>query len=112
MTRKPLQYKRNCRIYLMQAPGNLIPFIYFDHVRMIAGCGSRTYERCFIIGVYTCHTRNRIHAIVELLVGFDRIGCLPTSFKLSRLGDRNGIEDALQQHKAKWHNSRTVCRES
>ncbi|KAG0715880.1 hypothetical protein GWK47_010917 [Chionoecetes opilio] len=43
--------------------------------------------------------------IAELLVGFDRIGCLPTSINLSRLDDGNGIEETLQRHKAKWHDS-------
>ncbi|KAG0727809.1 hypothetical protein GWK47_033858 [Chionoecetes opilio] len=43
--------------------------------------------------------------IAELLVGFDRIGCLPTSINLSRLDDGNGIEETLQRHNAKWHDS-------
>lgn len=43
--------------------------------------------------------------IAELLVGFDRIGCLPTSINPSRLDDGNGIEETLQRHKAKWHDS-------
>ncbi|KAG0715277.1 hypothetical protein GWK47_001346 [Chionoecetes opilio] len=43
--------------------------------------------------------------IAELLVGIDRIGCLPTSINLSRLDDGNGIEETLQRHKAKWHDS-------
>lgn len=43
--------------------------------------------------------------IAELLVGFDRIGCLPASINPSRLDEGNGIEETLQRHKAKWHDS-------
>ncbi len=41
--------------------------------------------------------------ISDLLMDFSRIGCLPKTMDLSRLDDGNGIEPALQQHKAKWH---------
>jgi len=43
--------------------------------------------------------------IAELLVGFDRIGCLPASINLSRLDDGDGIDATLERHKAKWHDS-------
>ena len=43
--------------------------------------------------------------ITELLVGFERIGCLPSSINLSRLDDGSGIEETLKRYEAKWHDS-------
>ena len=43
--------------------------------------------------------------ITELLVGFERIGCLPPSINLSRLDDGSGIEETLKRYEAKWHDS-------
>ena len=43
--------------------------------------------------------------IIELLVGFKRIGCLPSSINLSRLDDGSGIEETLKRYEAKWHDS-------
>lgn len=43
--------------------------------------------------------------LAELIVGFDKIGCLPTSINISRLDHGDGIEETLQRHKAKWHDS-------
>ncbi|KAG0727436.1 hypothetical protein GWK47_034654 [Chionoecetes opilio] len=53
-----------------------------------------------------CHTGSRVsRQIAELLVGFDRIGCLPTSINLSRLDDGNGIEEKTTAGQAKWDDS-------
>ncbi len=43
--------------------------------------------------------------ITDLLMGFNKINCLPRSLNLSRLDDGEGIEATLKHHKAKWHNS-------
>ena len=41
----------------------------------------------------------------ELLVGFERIGCLPLSVNVSRLNDGSGLEETLKRNEAKWNDS-------
>ena len=43
--------------------------------------------------------------IANLLVGFNKIGCLPKTINLARLDDGEGIEATMQKHKAQWHDS-------
>ena len=49
--------------------------------------------------------RSGYKTTTELLVGFERIGCLPSSINLSRLDDGSGIEETLKRYEAKWHDS-------
>lgn len=54
----------------------------------------------------TCDKQRVGYAIiVDLLLGFSKIDCLPRSLNLSRLDDGEGIEATLMQHRAKWHDS-------
>ena len=45
------------------------------------------------------------HILADNLLSFSKIGCLPNTIYLSKLGDGEGIQATFEHHTARWHDS-------